>query len=322
MTKGFAGLKPRVRLKMIGIKILATGSCVPKRVVSNDVLSTIVDTSDEWITKRTGMKERRYVSEGEDQTYLAEHAAREAIERSGVAAEDIEVVIVCTVSAEYYSPSAACLLQGRLGLRNDIIALDVGAGCSGFIFGLETLRALMMARNAKAGLIVGAEVLSKKMDMTDRSTCVLFGDGAAAAVVKLDERPYHSVIGVDGDEEMINIKVPDGYIHMDGQGTYKFAVATVPMVIEEVVTKAGLTYDQIDHFVMHQANLRIIESVAKKMEQPMDKFVVNIQKYGNTSAASVGLALDEAYKTGRIKDGDRILLCAFGAGRTWGAVII
>jgi len=127
---------------------------------------------------------------------------------------------------------------------------------------------------------------------------------------------------VDGDEEMINIKVPDGYIHMDGQGTYKFAVATVPMVIEEVVTKAGLTYDQIDHFVMHQANLRIIESVAKKMEQPMDKFVVNIQKYGNTSAASVGLALDEAYKTGRIKDGDRILLCAFGAGRTWGAVII
>ena len=180
----------------------------------------------------------------------------------------------------------------------------------------------MMARNAKAGLIVGAEVLSKKMDMTDRSTCVLFGDGAAAAVVKLDERPYHSVIGVDGDEEMINIKVPDGYIHMDGQGTYKFAVATVPTVIEEVVAKAGLTYDQIDHFVMHQANLRIIESVAKKMEQPMDKFVVNIQKYGNTSAASVGLALDEAYKTGRIKDGDRILLCAFGAGRTWGAVII
>ena len=307
---------------MIGIKILATGSCVPKRVVSNDVLSTIVDTSDEWITKRTGMKERRYVSEGEDQTYLAEYAAREAIERSGVAPEDIEVVIVCTVSAEYYSPSAACLLQGRLGLRNDIIALDVGAGCSGFIFGLETLRALMMARNAKAGLIVGAEVLSKKMDMTDRSTCVLFGDGAAAAVVKLDERPYHSVIGVDGDEEMINIKVPDGYIHMDGQGTYKFAVATVPTVIEEVVAKAGLTYDQIDHFVMHQANLRIIESVAKKMEQPMDKFVVNIQKYGNTSAASVGLALDEAYKTGCIKDGDRILLCAFGAGRTWGAVII
>ncbi len=307
---------------MIGIKILATGSCVPKKVVTNDDLAKLVDTSDEWITKRTGMKERRYVSGEEDQTYLAEKAAREAIERSGVAKEDINVVVVCTVSAEYYSPSAACLLQGRLGLKNDIIALDVGAGCSGFIFGLETIRALMIARNAKAGLIVGAEVLSRKMDMTDRSTCVLFGDGAAAAVLKLDDRPYTAVTGVDGDEEMIHIKVPTGFIHMDGQGTYKFAVATVPAVIEEVVKKAGLTYDDIDHFVLHQANLRIIESIAKKVDQPMDKFVVNIQKYGNTSAASVGLALDEAYKTGRIKEGDRILLCAFGAGRTWGAAII
>ena len=307
---------------MIGIKILATGSCVPKKVVTNDDLAKLVDTSDEWITKRTGMKERRYVSGEEDQTYLAEKAAREAIERSGVAKEDINVVVVCTVSAEYYSPSAACLLQGRLGLKNDIIALDVGAGCSGFIFGLETVRALMIARNAKAGLIVGAEVLSRKMDMTDRSTCVLFGDGAAAAVLKLDDRPYTAVTGVDGDEEMIHIKVPTGFIHMDGQGTYKFAVATVPAVIEEVVKKAGLTYDDIDHFVLHQANLRIIESIAKKVDQPMDKFVVNIQKYGNTSAASVGLALDEAYKTGRIKEGDRILLCAFGAGRTWGAAII
>lgn len=307
---------------MIGIKILATGSCVPKKVVTNDDLAKLVDTSDEWITKRTGMKERRYVSGAEDQTYLAENAAREAIERSGVAKEDIGVVVVCTVSAEYYSPSAACLLQGRLGLKNDIIALDVGAGCSGFIFGLETVRALMIARNAKAGLIVGAEVLSRKMDMTDRSTCVLFGDGAAAAVLKLDDRPYTAVTGVDGDEEMIHIKVPTGFIHMDGQGTYKFAVATVPTVIEDVVKKAGLTYDDIDHFVLHQANLRIIESIAKKVDQPMDKFVVNIQKYGNTSAASVGLALDEAYKTGRIKEGDRILLCAFGAGRTWGAAII
>ena len=307
---------------MTGIKILATGSAVPRRVVTNDDLAKIVDTDDEWIQKRTGMKERHYVSDGEDQTYLAESAAREAVERSGIAKEDIDVVVVCTVSAEYYSPSSACLLQGRLGLRNDIIALDVGAGCSGFIFGLETIRALMMARNAKAGLIVGAEVLSKKMDMTDRSTCVLFGDGAAAAVVTLADKPYHSVIGVEGDEEMIHIKVPTGYIHMAGQDTYKFAVATVPTVIEEVVKKAGLTYDDIDHFVLHQANLRIIESIAKKVEQPMDKFVVNIHKYGNTSAASVGLALDEAYKENRIKDGDRILLCAFGAGRTWGAAII
>ena len=307
---------------MTGIRILATGKAVPKREVTNDDMAKIVDTSDEWIKQRTGMSVRHHVSDGENHTMLAEQAARAAIEKSGIDKEDVGVVIVCTVSADYYSPSAACLIQGRLGLKKDIIAFDLGAGCSGFVFGLETIRALMMARNAKYGLIIGAEVLSKKMDMTDRGTCVLFGDGAAAAVVELSDSLYTSVIGVDGDEEMINIKTPNGYIHMDGQGTYKFAVATVPNVIEQVVKAAGLTYDDIDHYVMHQANLRIIESIAKKVKQPMDKFIVNIEKYGNTSAASVGLALDEAFEEGRIKPGDKVLICAFGAGRTWGAVVV
>ena len=178
-----------------------------------------------------------------------------------------------------------------------------------------------MSRGLKAGLVIGAEVLSKKMDMTDRGTCVLFGDGAAAAVVVPTNGLYSSVIGVDGDEEMIHIKSPNGKIHMDGQGTYKFAVATVPKVIKKVVEDAGLTYDQIDHFVLHQANLRIIESIANKVKQPMNKFIVNIDKYGNTSAASVGLAFDEAMQDGRVKKGDKVLMCAFGAGRTWGAVI-
>ena len=307
---------------MTGIRILATGKAVPKREVTNDDMAKIVDTSDEWIKQRTGMSVRHHVSDGENHTMLAEQAARAAIEKSGIDKEDVGVVIVCTVSADYYSPSAACLIQGRLGLKKDIIAFDLGAGCSGFVFGLETIRALMMARNAKYGLIIGAEVLSKKMDMTDRGTCVLFGDGAAAAVVELSDSLYTSVIGVDGDEEMINIKTPNGYIHMDGQGTYKFAVATVPKVIEQVVKDAGLTYNDIDYYVMHQANLRIIESIAKKVKQPMDKFIVNIEKYGNTSAASVGLALDEAFEEGRIKPGDKVLICAFGAGRTWGAVVV
>ena len=307
---------------MTGIRILATGKAVPTREVTNDDMAKIVDTSDEWIKQRTGMSVRHHVSDGENHTMLAEQAARAAIEKSGIDKEDVGVVIVCTVSADYYSPSAACLIQGRLGLKKDIIAFDLGAGCSGFVFGLETIRALMMARNAKYGLIIGAEVLSKKMDMTDRGTCVLFGDGAAAAVVELSEKLYTSVIGVDGDEEMINIKTPNGYIHMDGQGTYKFAVATVPKVIEQVVKDAGLTYNDIDYYVMHQANLRIIESIAKKVKQPMDKFIVNIEKYGNTSAASVGLALDEAFEEGRIKPGDKVLICAFGAGRTWGAVVV
>lgn len=307
---------------MTGIKIISTGACAPKKVVTNDDLAKIVDTSDEWISQRTGMSERHYVSENENHTWLAEVAARQAVERAGIAKEEIGVVIVCTVSSDYFSPSTACLIQGRLGLSNDIIALDVGAGCSGFIFGMETIRSLMMARNVKYGLIIGAEVLSKKMDMTDRSTCVLFGDGAAAAVVQLSDSMYESVIGVDGDEEMIHIKSPNGLIHMDGQGTYKFAVATVPKVIEKVVKKAGLNYDDIDHFIFHQANLRIIESIARKINQPMEKFVVNIHKYGNTSAASVGLALDEAVAKGEIKTGEKILMCAFGAGRTWGSIIM
>ena len=307
---------------MTGIKIIATGAQAPSKKVSNDDLAKIVETSDEWISQRTGMSVRHHVSGEENHTWLAEQAARQAIERAGIDKNQIGVVVVCTVSADYFSPSCACIIQGRLGLSQDIIAMDIGAGCSGFIFGLETIRALMMARENKYGLIIGAEVLSKKMDMTDRGTCVLFGDGAAAAVVALSETKYTSVIGVDGDEEMINIKSPDGYIHMDGQGTYKFAVATVPKVIEQVVQKAGMIYDDIDFFVLHQANLRIIESIAKKVKQPMDKFVVNIEKYGNTSAASVGLALDEALSAGRIRKGDKVLMCAFGAGRTWGAVIL
>ncbi|SDB48651.1 3-oxoacyl-[acyl-carrier-protein] synthase-3 [Pseudobutyrivibrio sp. YE44] len=307
---------------MTGIKIIATGASAPKKVVTNDDLAKIVETSDEWISQRTGMKERHYVADGENHTKLAENAAMQAIEKAGIDKSEIGAVIVCTVSADYFSPSCACLIQGRLGLSKDIIAFDLSAGCSGFVFGLETIRALMIARNIQYGLVVGAEVLSKKMDMTDRGTCVLFGDGAAAAVVSLSDTNYTSVIGVDGDEEMINIKSPDGFIHMDGQGTYKFAVATVPKVIEEVVNKAGLTYDEIDHYVLHQANLRIIESIAKKVKQPMDKFVVNIDKYGNTSAASVGLALDEALEDGRIRPGEKVLLCAFGAGRTWGAVVL
>ena len=253
---------------------------------------------------------------------MKSEAARKAIEKAGIDKSEIGAVIVCTVSADYFSPSTACLIQGKLGLEKDIIAFDLNAACSGFVFGLETIRALMMARDTKYGLLIGAEVLSKKMDMTDRGTCVLFGDGAAAAVVELSDTSYTSVIGVEGDEDMINVKSPDGFIHMDGQGTYKFAVATVPKLIERVVAKAGLTYDDIDHYVMHQANLRIIESIAKKVKQPMDKFVVNIEKYGNTSAASVGLALDDAFNEGRIKPGDKVLICAFGAGRTWGAVIV
>lgn len=335
---------------MTGIKILATGKCLPKTKVTNDDLSKIVDTSDEWIKKRTGMSVRYHAKE-ETMLDLAVGAADEAIKKAqrgenlsnatidqqsenqcnsaNLQVEepttfdisDIGVVVVATISSDNFTPSTACLLQEPLGLKKDIIAIDVNAACSGFVFGLETMRGLLMSTGAKAGLIVAAEVLSKKMDMTDRGTCVLFGDGAAAAVVTLDDSLCSTITGVESDQEMINCKAPDGKIKMDGQGTYKFAVATVPGLIQDAISKAGLEVADIDHFILHQANLRIIDSIATKLGAPIEKFEINIDKYGNTSAVSVGLVLADANEAGVLKRGDKILICAFGAGKTYGATV-
>ena len=307
---------------MTGCKIVATGKAVPENVVTNDDLSKIVETSDEWIKKRTGMSVRHHVTSEENTTSLSLEAASQALSKSGLDKDDIDVVVVATLSADNYCPSTAALLQSKLGLKTDIIAIDVNAACSGFLFGLETMRGLLMARGGKAGILVGVETLSKKLDMTDRGTCVLFGDGAAACVVELADSPYTCITGVQSDPEMIYCHVPDGKIHMDGQGTYKFAVATVPGLIRDTLDAAGLEVGEIDHFILHQANLRIIESIAQKLGTDMNRFVVNIEKYGNTSAASVGLALSDADDAGLIKRGDKVLLCAFGAGRTWACTIL
>lgn len=307
--------------KQGGIRIISTGKALPRSQVTNDDLSQLVDTSDEWIYQRTGMKVRYHVSGKETALSLAAQAASSAILRGNISRGDIGVVVVATLSADNFTPSTAALLQEKLGLPRDIIAVDLNAACSGFVFGLETLRSLLLTKGARYGLIIGVEVLSKKLDMTDRGTCVLFGDGAGAALVELCEQAdYEIITGVEGDWDMIHCTAPEGKIFMDGQGTYRFAVATVPGLIEDVVAKAGKKMDDIDLIFMHQANLRIIESVAKKLKQPMDKFVVNIEKYGNTSAASLGLALAEADEKGMLKRKDRIVLCAFGAGRTWGAI--
>ncbi|MCR4695379.1 MAG: ketoacyl-ACP synthase III [Pseudobutyrivibrio sp.] len=307
---------------MTGIKILATGAAVPKALVTNEDLAQIVDTSDEWISKRTGMKLRHHAKDGETNLDLASQAARQAIDRAGIDKDEIGAVIVATVTGDYVTPATACLVQKELGLSNDIIAFDLSAGCSGFVFGLETMRGLLATRDHKYGLLIASELLTRRVDMTDRGTCVLFGDGAAAAVIESSNDGYASVMGVDGNPDMIKIKSPDGYIEMDGQGTYKFAVATVPELIEDAVKKSGKTFDEIHHYILHQANLRIIESIAKKIGQPMEKFIVNIDKYGNTSAASVGIALNEAIEDGRIKEKDTTLICAFGAGKTWGAIVL
>ena len=286
-------------------------------------LAKITDTSDEWIVKRTGMKKRFHVSDGEGLTSLALTAAGSAMDRSGIDPEEIGAVIVSTFTADYYTPSAACLIQKELQLREDILAFDLNAACSGFLFGLETMRALLMSSGEKYGLLIGADVMTSKLDMTDRGTCVLFGDGAAAAVISTDENKLYKFLpGVKGNEKVISAVVPDGKLKMDGAATYRFAVSTVPEAAAKVINAAGITVDDIDHYILHQANLRIIEAIAKRLDQPMDKFFVNIHEYGNTSAASVALALTDCWEKGLLKEGDKILLSAFGAGLTYSAAVL
>ncbi len=308
---------------MKGIRIISTGMSVPERIVTNSDLASIVDTSDEWIKKRTGMEQRRYLKDGETLLQLVSVAARNAINASGIDKAEIGVVLVATMSADYFTPSMACLLQKELSLPEDILALDINAACSGFVYGLINMQALLSSSEKKYGILVGAEALSRKLDMEDRGTCVLFGDGAAAVVIQAaEDNLFASVCGARGDDHLISCNVTEGLIRMDGKSTYLFAVETVPPVMRQAADKAGVSLEEIDHFVLHQANYRILESVANKLSLPMDKFVVNIEKYGNTSGASVGLALHDLSSSGKLKKGDLVMLCAFGAGRTWGAVVM
>lgn len=307
---------------MAGIKILGTGKYVPEKIITNDDWAKLVDTSDEWIVQRTGMKERHFAADDETTTSMGTAAVKAAIEDAGIDPNEIGALVVATVSADNYSPSDACLIQRNLGLRDNMIAFDISAGCSGFVFGLETMRGLLMSGGFKYGVLVASEILSRKMDKTDRSTCVLFGDGAAAAIVALDDNSeYYSCIGVHGDDELIKVPTPNGPIFMDGQATYKFAVSSVPKLVNDVMEKAGVTPDDIDMYILHQANLRIIEAVQKRLKQPDEKYYINIDKYGNTSAASVALAMDEAKKAGKLKPGMKVLIAGFGAGKTYGAAI-
>ena len=311
---------------MKGLKIISTGRFAPEKIVTNDDLSRIVDTSDEWIYPRTGMKKRHYCEGDQGNVYMAKRALESALIKSGIDKNQIGALVVATFSGDYFVPSTACLVQKELELPDDMICFDLNAACSGFIFGLETVRGLLLQSEKPYAVLIGSEVISKKLDMTDRSTCILFGDGAGAAILSLDEnRPYTSMLGCRGDDELIYCKSgedTDRKVHMDGQGTYKFAVRKVPGLIKHVVEKAEMSLKDIDGFILHQANARIIEAVAKVLKIPMDKFFVNIDEFGNTSAASVAIALDQAIETGWCKPGQKILLAGFGAGKTWGAVIV
>lgn len=320
----------------MNIQICGTGSALPKLRITNDDLSSIMDTSDEWISTRTGIKARHLATE-ETTTGLAAEAARNALESAGMEPEEVELIIAATVSPDHIVPTLSCEIQRELGAKN-AIAFDIGAACSGFLFALSTAQAYMAAGICKNALILGAETLSKIMDWEDRSTCVLFGDGAGAAVLKADsdsDRIFELVQGSDGAKGMVlackNRPVnnpyhqetqPLGYVQMNGQEVYKFAVKTVPAAIQQVLDKAGITADDVSLFILHQANLRILEAVAKRLGQPMEKFPVNLTECGNISAASVPILLDYVRRHGMIKEGDKIVLAGFGAGLTWGAAVL
>lgn len=347
------------------IKICGTGSALPARTVTNDELSKIVDTSDEWIKSRTGIGKRHLAVE-ETTTEMAVRAAKQALLEAGMEAGELDVIIAATLSPDHVLPTLSCEVQAKLGAAR-AVAFDLHAACSGFLFSMNTAAAYMNSGVYENALVIGAETLSKMLDWTDRGTCVLFGDGAGAAVLRRTEdgsgsglrafvqhsdgargnvlacggRPACHPFLQEGQEApadrpasentdaagmprggAASARADESYVTMDGQAVYKFAVGTVPGVVTEAVEKAGLALDDIDCFVLHQANRRIIESVAKRLKQPLEKFPMNVQECGNISAASVPILLDSLNKRGKLQRGERIVLAGFGAGLTWGAAVV
>ena len=319
---------------MITSRIVGTGSYVPEQIVTNDDLAKIVETNDEWIRTRTGIRQRR-IATSEGTSDLAAKAAERAIEQAGIKPEEIDLIILATSSQDYCFPSGACEVQGRVGAVN-AVCYDLSAACTGFVFALNTAQAFIQSGVYRTALVVGSEVLSKLIDWKDRSTCVLFGDGAGAVVVRADETgilgfQMHSD-GTKGNvltcgarsngNFLMNQKPELSYMTMDGQEVFKFAVKRVPEVISQLLEKTGTSIEEIRYFVLHQANYRIIESVAKRLKVGMEKFPANMEYYGNTSGASIPLLLDEMNRAGKLNPGDKIILSGFGGGLTWGATLI
>ncbi len=310
---------------MDAIQIIATGKAIPKKLVTNDDMSKIVDTSDEWISTRTGIKERHFC-DGEKNWELAMQAATEALLRGGIKKEQIGAVVVGTGTPDYFMPSTACIIQEKLELPSDIPAFDINAACSGFIYALRVAGSLLQDEERPYALVIGSEQLSSRADMTDRSTCVLFGDGAGAVVIKRNpDKKFYGVWGTEGNLEALGCPshiIGNPYIYMDGQTVFRFATQYMAKAVKMVLEKAELTADDIDYFVCHQANERIIDFVRKQFKAPEEKFFKNIQKYGNTSAASIPIALTEMDEQGMLSAGKKVIIVGFGAGFTWGSMLL
>ena len=317
-------------------RIAGTGSYLPAKVLTNDDLSKIVDTSDEWIASRTGIRERHIAAEDETTGDLAFHAAVRALEAAGVEASELDLIVLGTTTPDLVFPSTACLLQHRLG-ANGCAAFDVNAACSGFVYALSVADNFIRSGSAKTVLVVGSETLTRMVDWTERTTCVLFGDGAGAVVLKADNEtgilsthlhadggkkellwnPVGVSVGFNENEKNAGVR-----IRMAGSEVFKYAVKALDAIVDETLEANGLDRHALDWLIPHQANLRIIEATAKRLDLPMDRVIVTVDRHGNTSSGSVPLALDEAVRSGKVQRGQMLLLEAFGGGFTWGSVLL
>lgn len=321
---------------MYSSKIRCTGSYVPENIVKNDDLSKIVDTSDEWIVSRCGVGERRITTD-QNTSQIAARAAEDIMRKGDIDPLDIELIIVGTISPDYTTPSTACLVQAQIGAKN-AAAFDITAACSGFVYAMSVADKFIKTGAYKNAIVIGSEVLSKYMDFTDRTTCVLFGDGAAGVFLERGESGgiIAESIGSDGEKGMSltagkmlpsNVfnkidKTDDIYIHMDGKAIFDFATKKSPVCIEKLLEKSGICREDIKYVIPHQANSRIVEIISRKVKIPMDKFYLNMYYYGNTSSASIPIALNEMHDKGLIVKGDKIILIGFGGGLTWGSMLI
>jgi 3-oxoacyl-[acyl-carrier-protein] synthase III len=333
--------QPRTRhhLPKRTVSIIGTGSYVPERILTNAELEKTVETNDEWIVSRTGIRERRIAAEGEHTSDLAAKAALAAIENAGISAEEIDLILVATVTPDMFFPSTSCFVQAKIGAKK-AACFDVSAACSGFLYALEIAQQFITSHTYNTILVIGADKLSSIVDWTDRNTCVLFGDGAGAAILR-HRGGGHGVIathmGSNGDLADIlyipgggcrhpistaNVDLRLNAIKMNGKETYKQAVNAMLTAANTVLAQSGLKSEDLACIIPHQANLRIIEAIADRMNVPLDRFMVNLDRFGNTSAAAVAIALDEAHRTGRMKVGDYVLLVVFGGGLTWASSVI
>lgn len=315
-------------------RIVGTGSYVPEQIVTNHDLAKVVETNDEWIRSRTGISERR-IAIKETNSHMAAVAAGRALDQAGIKPEEVDLILLATSSPDYCFPNGACEVQGEIGAVN-AAGFDISAACTGFVYALNTAHAFISAGIYRTALVIGSDVLSKLTDWTDRGTCVLFGDGAGAAVVQAAEM---GVTGIkmcsDGTQGsvltcgartngnfLIDQKPELGYMTMDGQEVFKFAVKKVPEIIRQILEENHTDIEEIRYFVLHQANIRIIESVAKRLKVSADRFPNNMEYYGNTSGGSIPILLDEMNRNGLLQSGDKIILAGFGAGLTWGATLL